>query len=57
MKITKTRIAGVYTIEAEPKCDHRGFFARLFCPEEMKAAGVDFEPRQTVCRAIPLEAL
>ena len=47
MRIEPTRIAGVFRIETEPIRDDRGFFARLQCPTELKAAGIDFEPGQT----------
>lgn len=47
MQFAKTAITGVYVVGAEPVRDERGFFARLCCPTEMKAAGLDFEPRQT----------
>lgn len=42
-----TPIAGVVRIEAEPKGDARGSFARLYCPSEFAAAGLgDFAPTQ-----------
>jgi dTDP-4-dehydrorhamnose 3,5-epimerase len=48
MRFTATDIPGVCVVEAEPFTDERGFFARLSCPRETKAAtGIDFEPRQT----------
>lgn len=47
MRFTKTDLEGVYLVEAEPVEDSRGFFARLFCPNEMIAAGIDFVPLQT----------
>ena len=47
MKISPTKIAGVFTIEIEPFRDHRGFFARLQCPTEMMAASIAFKPKQT----------
>ena len=42
MKITKTKIEGVFIIEPEPREDERGYFARVFAKEELKKAGVDF---------------
>jgi dTDP-4-dehydrorhamnose 3,5-epimerase len=46
VKFIETEIAGVYEIEAEPRCDERGFFARIYCPEEFAAAGIDFPSTQ-----------
>lgn len=42
MKITKTKIEGVFIIEPEPRVDARGYFARVFAKEELKKAGVEF---------------
>lgn len=42
MKITKTKIEGVFIIEPEPREDKRGYFARVFAKEELKKAGIDF---------------
>ena len=47
MRFVPTPIAGVVRIEAEPHVDDRGLFARLYCPEEFAAAGIDFAPAQT----------
>ena len=47
MKFHKTDIPGVFLVEAEPLRDERGFFARLYCPDEFAAAGLDFKPMQT----------
>ncbi len=41
-----TPIPGVVEIEAEPHRDDRGAFARLYCPQEFAAAGIDFTPVQ-----------
>jgi dTDP-4-dehydrorhamnose 3,5-epimerase len=46
MKFQPTEIAGVVYIEIEPRVDERGFFARLFCPEEFTAAGHPFASSQ-----------
>jgi len=46
VKFHKTDIAGVFLVEAEPQPDDRGFFARLYDPEEFSAAGIDFRPVQ-----------
>jgi dTDP-4-dehydrorhamnose 3,5-epimerase len=47
MRFTRTDIAGVVIVDAEPHADDRGAFARLHCPEEFSAAGIAFEPVQT----------
>jgi dTDP-4-dehydrorhamnose 3,5-epimerase len=47
VKFVPTPIAGVVRIEAEPHVDDRGLFARLHCPEEFAAEGIDFAPAQT----------
>ncbi len=46
MRFHATELAGVVIIEAEPHADERGSFARLYCPNEFAAAGIDFHPRQ-----------
>lgn len=46
MIFQKTSIHGVYIIEPEPKRDSRGYFARLFCKKEFKAAGIRFDAVQ-----------
>lgn len=46
MKFHATAIPGVIEIEATPHGDERGGFARLHCPEEFSAAGIDFTPMQ-----------
>ncbi|HET9715214.1 MAG TPA: dTDP-4-dehydrorhamnose 3,5-epimerase [Pseudolabrys sp.] len=47
MRFQATKISGVFIVESELIRDERGFFARLCCPVEMKAAGIEFEPKQT----------
>lgn len=47
MRFTPTDIAGVLRVEADAHRDDRGLFARLQCPEEFAAAGLDFAPVQT----------
>ncbi len=47
MRFTPTDIAGVVRVEADAHQDDRGLFARLQCPEEFAAAGLDFAPVQT----------
>ncbi len=46
MKFLVTDIPGVFVVAAEPNPDERGFFARLYCPEEFAAAGLEFTPAQ-----------
>lgn len=42
MKITKTKIDGVYVIEPEPREDTRGYFARVFAKEELEKVGISY---------------
>jgi dTDP-4-dehydrorhamnose 3,5-epimerase len=46
VRFQETAIPGVFVIQAEPSRDQRGFFARLYCPDEFAAAGIDFTPVQ-----------
>ncbi|MDH7796124.1 MULTISPECIES: dTDP-4-dehydrorhamnose 3,5-epimerase family protein [unclassified Beijerinckia] len=46
MRFAATKIAGVTLITLEPHRDERGFFARIYCPEEFAAAGIDFTSTQ-----------
>lgn len=47
MRFLPTRIPGVTLVEAEPRADERGAFARIYCPVEFAAAGLgDFTPTQ-----------
>jgi dTDP-4-dehydrorhamnose 3,5-epimerase len=46
VKFNPTRIPGCFLIEPEPRRDDRGFFARVYCPDEFSAAGIDFTPVQ-----------
>ena len=41
MKFIPTGLEGAYVIELEKREDDRGFFARAFCVNEFKAAGLD----------------
>lgn len=47
MKFSRTKLAGVFRVAAEPHRDARGAFARLHCPDEFAAAGIAFAPAQT----------
>jgi dTDP-4-dehydrorhamnose 3,5-epimerase len=42
MIFKKTKIKGLYIIEPEFKIDERGYFARIFCKNEFKKIGFDF---------------
>lgn len=43
MKIQKTKIKGVYVIEADPRIDSRGYFARVFAKEVLSDFGINFD--------------
>lgn len=47
MRFLPTAIAGAFVVEAEPLVDDRGSFARLFCADEFRDAGLSFLPVQT----------
>jgi dTDP-4-dehydrorhamnose 3,5-epimerase len=47
VKFQATVLPGVFVVEPEPHVDARGFFARLYSPEDFAAAGINFEPVQT----------
>ena len=42
MKLTPTKIPGALIVEIEPLADERGFFARTYCFETLRAAGAPF---------------
>ena len=42
-----TRLPGVFIIEPERRADERGFFARTYCEDELRAHGID--PRISQC--------
>ena len=46
MRFQETALPGVFRIEAEAHGDARGQFARLYCPDEFSAAGIEFSPTQ-----------
>ncbi|WP_025897851.1 dTDP-4-dehydrorhamnose 3,5-epimerase [Sneathiella glossodoripedis] len=39
-------IAGAFLLEREKLEDHRGYFARVFCENEFKSQGINFQPAQ-----------
>ena len=42
MKLVATKIAGAFVLEIEPIADERGYFARTYCHETLRAAGAQF---------------
>lgn len=46
MRFVETEISGVFDVAADPRRDERGFFARIFCPQEFADAGIDFVSTQ-----------
>lgn len=46
MRFVPQKIAGVFVVEAAPRRDERGSFARIFCTEEFAAAGITFTTAQ-----------
>lgn len=46
MKIVDTTLNGVKLIEIERMTDERGSFARSFCSDELRDAGIDFDVHQ-----------
>ena len=43
MIFTKTKIAGIYIVDPEPKVDERGYFERVYCINEFSNQGIDFK--------------
>ena len=41
MILTPTAISGAYVLDVERRSDDRGFFARTFCEEELRAVGLE----------------
>lgn len=51
MKFLKTQIEGAYLIERTPNVDNRGYFARLYCAQEFKEAGIGMAfPQMNLCK-------
>lgn len=46
MKFTETKLAGVFLVEQERHEDGRGWFARTWCVDELRAHGIDPEIAQ-----------
>ena len=42
MRFIDTELPGVKSLYLDPVVDERGYFARIFCPEEFEAAGCPF---------------
>jgi len=48
VKLAPAKIPGAFTIDIAPNRDERGFFARIYCHETLRAAGAEFRTiRQT----------
>lgn len=47
MIIEKINIEGAYIIQNRYIEDERGYFLRLFCNDELKKVGIDFEVKQS----------
>src|SRR3989344_7109596 len=43
MKIHKTKIAGVFILDTEPRVDERGFFARVYAKEVLREFGISYD--------------
>jgi dTDP-4-dehydrorhamnose 3,5-epimerase len=46
MRFTETKVAGAFLIEPEPVADERGFFARVWCRDELRDHGLTSELAQ-----------
>ena len=46
MRFIETRIPGTFVVELEARSDARGFFARSWCRDEFRAAGLDADLAQ-----------
>ncbi len=40
MKFSETKLSGAFIIDPEPRGDHRGFFARMYCANEFAEHGL-----------------
>jgi dTDP-4-dehydrorhamnose 3,5-epimerase len=47
MKFIPMSLAGAYVVEMEPVADERGFFARFWCRDEFRAAGLNSNVEQS----------
>jgi len=47
VKLHATPLSGLIEVETTPHIDARGAFARAFCLEEFRVAGINFSPVQT----------
>ncbi|HEX3159055.1 MAG TPA: dTDP-4-dehydrorhamnose 3,5-epimerase [Gemmatimonadaceae bacterium] len=46
MRFIETRIPGAFIVDIEPRRDERGFFARSWCRDEFRAAGLEADLAQ-----------
>jgi dTDP-4-dehydrorhamnose 3,5-epimerase len=65
LRFIETPLRGAYVLELERHEDERGFFARLWCEEEMRSRGLDtrvaqcnlsFNPRRGTLRGMHFQA-
>ena len=47
MNFIETKLKGAFIVDAEPREDERGFFARVFCQKEFKEWGLEANVAQT----------
>ena len=47
MNFIETKLKGAFIVDAEPREDERGFFARVFCQKEFKEWGLEANIAQT----------
>jgi dTDP-4-dehydrorhamnose 3,5-epimerase len=46
MRFDPVSVVGAYVVHLEPQMDERGAFARTYCAEEFRRAGIDLAPVQ-----------
>ena len=46
MRLVPAGIEGAWFVELTPHCDERGAFARTWCRDTFREAGIEFEPAQ-----------
>ena len=61
MIVIETRLSGAFTIDIEPHVDERGFFARVWCADELREHGLNtvvaqasiaYNPRRNTLRGL-----
>ena len=53
MRFVEQKISGVFLVEVDPQRDERGHFARLYCEEAFRNAGITFATPQINISANP----